>query len=410
MPATLSSLNVALQRVWTQKTLEEQMYQGVPFLDKIERTTKYQVGETARVPLHVGRNGGYTALPAGGGNLNTAGNQALAKAEYNYTNHHQQVAIQGDVIDGTSSANLSIVDAVDLEVKGAVTDIRRQINRQAFMAGDALIAQCRASATNNVDLSTGIAGLYSGVHATSRGWIFVGQPVDVGTTANEVAIVDGASNTVTAVDTTAAAPNFTVSGGNVTTEGTTHYVSQKDSRSGTTSYEMNGLWNIASQTLSLGGLSVASQPLWKATEDSATITLSVASLLTARTAIYQASGEEPDFFLTSPYQAAKLYGQLQQQVRYTSDSSINVGNLNTPRYLGMELWQHPDCQDSRALVGRFDTFLLVAIDKPYWQNKVTGGEILSWGQGTDAYVAKLTYRINLAAKRRNTLYAFTALT
>jgi hypothetical protein len=35
--------------------------------------------------------------------------------------------------------------------------------------------------------------------------------------------------------------------------------------------------------------------------------------------------------------------------------------------------------------------------------------MLTWSQGTDAYVAKLTYRANLAANRRNDLYRFSAL-
>ncbi len=51
---------------------------------------------------------------------------------------------------------------------------------------------------------------------------------------------------------------------------------------------------------------------------------------------------------------------------------------------------------------------IVAIDKPYWQNKVTGGEILSWIQGTDSYGSKVTYRINLATNRRNAHYRFSA--
>lgn len=49
------------------------------------------------------------------------------------------------------------------------------------------------------------------------------------------------------------------------------------------------------------------------------------------------------------------------------------------------------------------------IDKPYWQNKHTGGEILSWIQGTDSYGAKLTYRANLATNDRQAFYRFSGL-
>jgi hypothetical protein len=173
---------------------------------------------------------------------------------------------------------------------------------------------------------------------------------------------------------------------------------------------MNGLANIISATSTLGGLTVAAQPTWKATTNATAQPLSLAALLTARTAVYQASGEEPDFLFTSPLNASKLYQQFQQQIRYSGDSSISAGNLGAPRYLGMELNQQIDCQDTRAYIGRFDAFFVITTQKPYWQNKVTGGQILSWRQGYDEYVGKLTYRLNLGINRRNTQYAFTALT
>ena len=175
MAATLTSLNIALERVWTQKTLEDQLYSQTPFLDRLKKKSRYTVGETARVPLHVGRNGGYTALPDAGGALNTAGNQQLAKAEFNYKNHNQQIAIQGSALDGTAGTN-AIVDAADLEVKGALTDMNRAITRQLFMNGDSLITACRTSDSNDIDLE-----LVAGEHAISRGSIYEGMPVDVGT-------------------------------------------------------------------------------------------------------------------------------------------------------------------------------------------------------------------------------------
>ena len=404
MAATLSSLNVALERVWSQKTLEEQLYQGAPFLEKIQKITKHPQGEMVRTPLHVSRNSGYSALPAGGGALKAAGNQGLAKAEWYWTNHHMQIAVQGDAIDG-SAGNQAIVEGVDLETKGALTDLRRQLNRQCFMNGDALIALCRASATNDIDLNAGSTSFYNGTHALDRGWIYLGQTVDVGTTANEVLRQDG--ETVTAIDETNVA--FTT-GSAETAEDTSDYVSEKDSRSGTTSYEMNGLANLISATATVGNLTVAAQPTWKSTVNATSQPLTLAALLTARTKVFSKSGEEPDFLFTSPTNASKLYQQFQQQIRYSGDSGISAGNLGAPRYLGMELNQQIDCQDTRAYVGRFDAFFVVQTDQPYWVNKHTGGGILAWQQGYDAYVSKLSYRLNLGLNRRNTQYAFTALT
>ena len=72
MAATLTAWNDALKRVYTSDSLVEQLYQENPFLDKIEKQTRYTPGETARVVLHTQRGGGFTVLPDGGGSLNTA--------------------------------------------------------------------------------------------------------------------------------------------------------------------------------------------------------------------------------------------------------------------------------------------------------------------------------------------------
>jgi hypothetical protein len=393
MPATLSAYNDALKRIYTSDRLEEQLYTGTPFLDKIERTTRFKVGEVARTPLHVSRNGGYTVLPSTGGNLNTAGNQGISKAEWNYTNHHQQIALQGSVIDGTEGDALSVANALDTEISGALTDLRRQLTRQLFGNGDSFIAQCKASSSNAVDLNT-----TSGGNAIKRGWIFVGQQVDVGTTSSPATIVNG--GTVTAVDESNVA--FTVDTGNITTEGTTHYVSNKGSRSGSTSYEMNGLRNIVSDSAVLGSLDPATQPVWKAANlDTTSQALSLTLILQQQQAVRQKAGDDPDFVLTGLKQQRKFYELLQSQVRYQSDAQINAGADDVAKWHGLSIEAHADCPDEDLYVGKMKNLFIVATEKPYWQNKLTGGEILSWVQGTDAYGAKLTYRIQLATNRRN---------
>jgi hypothetical protein len=403
MAATLAVYDAALKRIWTQERLEEQLYQDTPFLSRIQKSTRHTVGETARVPLHTGRNGGYTALPEGGGTLNTAGNQVINKAEYNYTHHHQQIRIQGDAIDGASSNKHSVANVVNTEVEGALTDLKRQIQRQLFLNGDALIAQCRASDSNNVDLNT-----TSGKAAIDRGWIFVGMPVDVGTTASEATILDG--DTVASVDETLYAFDPTTAG-NITTEDTTHYVSVKDARSATTSYESNGLQNIVDATATVGGLAPASEPRWKAAWDNTTSqALTLSLLLQGDQKIHQRTGRKSNFVLFGLEQERRFYELLQQQVRYSSDSSLTAGSQETVKWKGMEIFCDPDCQDTFAYMGQLEHLFIVALDKPYWVNKHDGGTILKWVQGSDSYGSKLTYRFNLATNRREGFVKFTALT
>ena len=391
MAATLTAYNAALKRIYTPERIEEQLYNETPFLNRVEKTDKYSIGELGRSVIHLSRNGGFTALPDGGGTLNTAGNQGFNKAEYTYNHFHQPIDIQGDVLDQTSSNSLSLASALDTEVSGALTDLRRAIQRQLYLNGDALIARCKTSDSNDVDLN------YSGEEAIARGWIYVNQLVDVGTTADEVAISNGV--TVSAI----ASDSFTSSAGNVTTEGTTHYVSHKDSRAATTSYEMNGLRNIVSTTATLGGLDPATVTVWQAagnTTASQPLTLSL--MLQQDQAIHQKTGKKANFVLTGLKQARKFYELLQQQVRFSSDTSLAAGaQESNPKWNGMEIFTDPDCWDGDMYFGQLEHLFILQARKLYWQNVHTGGEAITWAQGTDKYVGKLTYRLELGTRRRN---------
>jgi hypothetical protein len=400
MATTESSLEAALDVIWTERRFKEQLFEENRFWDKLQKTDKYTQGKEAKVPLHVSRNGGFTSLPSGGGPLNEAGNQGYDEANFKLTHHHQQVAIQGDILDVSEDKAGSIVSAADEEITRALNDMNRQFTRMSYMDGSARIAQCRASNTNNVDLNT-----TSGRIAIERGWIYEGQQVDVGTKAEEASIVNG--SVVTAVDDVNWA--FTVASGNVTTEGTTHYVSNKNGRSGETSFEMNGVQNAVSETSSFGGLTPSEQRQWKSTVNTTTTTLTIAALLTAQRKIRQRRGKSPTFLNTGLLQQQKFYELLEQQVQFGSDKGLEAGNDESVRWAGMEIFADPDCPDELLMMGHWEHFFLVHLKSPYWQNAVTGGQKLAWIQGTDSYGGKLTYRCNLAADRRNDMYLFNAL-
>lgn len=400
MAATESSLEAALDVIWTRRRFVEQLFEENRFLDKLKKTDKYTQGKEAKVPLHVSRNGGFTSLPAGGGNLNEAGNQGYDEAAFKLTHHHQQAAIQGDILDISEDKAGSIVTAADEEITRALNDMERQFTRMSYGNGDALIAQCRTSNTNNVDLNT-----TSGRIAIERGWLFEGQPIDVGSKTEETLRVNG--SVITAVDDVNYA--LTVAAGNITAEATTDYVSQKNARSGETSFEMNGMRNVFSESSTLGGLSPSLQRQWKSTVNSTTTTLTIAALLTAQRKIRQRRGKSPTFFLTGLVQQQKFYELLEQQVHFGSDKGLTAGADDSTTWNGMEIFADADCPDQDLYMGHWEHLFMVRMGDPYWQNKVTGGEKLAWIQGTDSYGGKLTWRANLACDRRNDGYRFSEL-
>jgi hypothetical protein len=400
--ATLSTVDAALKETWTEDKLAEQLYQGNPLLEQVRRLKKTQVGQQAVTPIHTGRNSGYTAFPSSNSSLNNAGNQSMAQATWQYTHHAMQVRIEGSAIDGTSSDVLSVAEVVDLEVSGAIDDLSRQLTRQLFGNGDALVAQCgTTTASTTVQLNA-----TSGLNAIERGWLAVGDVIDIGTSANEVAIADAVS--ITAVDE--ANKTITISGSAVTTS-SSHFVSKANARSGATSYEMNGLQNIVSTSATLGGLTVASNPVWAAANvDSTSQALSLALIYTQDRKIRQKTGKDSTLKLTGLKQAQAAYVLGQAQTRFITDSKMSVGNIDAFDIGGMTVARHPDCPNEAFYFLTVEDLLLVTAGDPYWSNKISGGNILKEISGTDAYGGRVVTRLQLGARRRNSHAALTGLT
>lgn len=401
--ATLATVDAALVETWTEKDLAEQLYQSNPFLERVKRLKSTQVGQQALTAIHTGRNTGYTAFPATGATLNAAGNQSMAQAAWQYTHHAMQVKLEGSAIDATSSDKLAIANLVDVEVNGAIDDLNRNLSRQCFSAGDALVATCGTTSAS----TTVVLDPVTGFNAIERGWLAVGTVIDIGTSASEATIADAV--TITAVVESVTAPTITISGSAVTTT-SSHFVSLANSRLGATSYEMNGIDSIVSQSSTLGGLTVASNATWQAANvDSTAQALTLALLYAQDRKVMQKTGKASTMKLTSLKQAEAAYKLGQAQTRFAGDSNISVGNIDAFEIAGMTVARHPDCKNERFYFLTIEDFLLVTAGDPYWQNKIAGGNILQPIVNTDAYGSKVVVRLQLGARRRNSHAALTGL-
>jgi hypothetical protein len=407
--ATLTTMNSALRRIYTPDRLSEQLFQGNEFLDMLESGAKYKIGEVARVVIHKRRSGGTTFVPDGGSPaLNAAGNQGIGHAEYKYKHIHQQIKVEEDVLEQTSNDALAVAEVLDVEVDGALNDLRKQLTRTLFGNGDGIICGVRTGSGTVIDLE-----LLDGFNALERGWLFGdaedGARVDVGSLASEAAVVD--NQQVIAVQEDATDPQITVSGAGGTTTAGTHFVSWANARAGTTAFEPNGLRNIVSKTAPLGGLDPATTPVWRAAEaDTTSKPLTLTLMLQMVQKVKQKSGSRPNLILTGLKQERKFYELLQQQVRYQRDSSIDAGNEDKATWHGNQIMSHEDCPNEDMYFLAKDHLFLLASRKPFWQNAITGGNILDWIQNTTAYGGKLAYHVNLASDRRNVLARLGGLT
>ena len=399
MAMDYAAIEDILKEVWTQDRLEKQFYDQNILLDQIEKTSKYRVGRVAKVPVHLGRSGGYTIVPeAGSSSLNAADNQKLDKAEFKHTRHWFQVQLDTNAIT-SSEGPLSVASAVDVEVTGAIENTRHQVAAQAFGDGTGNLAKCgTTTSATTVNLASG------DTWALDRGYLYPGLTIDIGTTSSESSVA--ADRVITAVDLT----NYTItiSGAAVTTSGS-HYISVANSRSGSTFYGMNGLDNIIG-TGAFGGLTDERWKSFAIDSPNSAEAISLAKLLNIQRKIFQQRGGRPDWNLTSPIQQQKFYLLLQSQARFDGDGSIGAGDDTGAKWAGMKVDAQPDCPDDSWYMLTKKHLFCVRTDKPYWVTQKYGGSILEWKQGSTNLVGALEYYNQLATNNRSAHGKLTNLT
>jgi hypothetical protein len=398
MAADYTAYSSILKEVWTSKTLEAQLYQDNPFLATIEkRKPAITIGDTAQTPIHTGRSGGYSAKPRGGGSLNAADEQKVNAASWTWTHHYFQIQIESATIDETSNNSLAAAEVVDVEVSGAVDDMRKQLTRQ-FVGGngDSLITACgTTSGSTEIELNA-----EDGYDALVRGWLGVGSIVDIGT-ASEVVPSVVSDESVTAVEISATTPSITVASSSTTDS--SDYVSIANNRSGTTAYETNGLRNIVSTSETLGGITTTAEPNWVAAkEDSTDQALSLSNIAALQTAVFQKTGKTPDWVLTSPKQQEKFYLLVQPQVRFEGEMKMGAGKTGGVNWNGMQVDAQPDVKDRFWFTLTKDSLFCLRTEGPAWMPQKYGNKgILDWNQGNTSLVSAAVYRTQLAASRRN---------
>ena len=389
--------------VWTDDRLQEQFYAGSPTLDALEKTDRYNVGKIAVTPIETHRTGGYTVVPrSGSSNLNPASNVGVNRAEWDYTHHHVLVKIEGSAIDQTDSETLSAANVVESETTSAIDEARKQVTRQVFSDGSALIVACDTTTTSTTvhldpDKGSGILG---------KGWLHPGLTVDIGTTSDEDSIVGDAS--IVSVDFDPTDPTITID--SAVSTSSSDFVSIANARQGATSFEATGLDQIVSQSAVLGNIDPADEPLWAGADaDSSTTVLTLPAIYTKQRKVQERTGNSPDFVVSSFRQRQNFYTLLQGQIRFPGDS-VSTGNVEGATFAGMKFFADLDCPDEKTYFLTKSKLFVLEKGKPYWQNQVAGGKPLQWLQGTTAFGGLLTFRFQLATKNRNAHAAFLTLT
>jgi len=406
MPQTGVSFIAALKQVWVSDTIEEQLYQENELLSLFEKVEpQKEVGNVALVPIHTGRNGGYTVVSKEGSNeLNAAGSQVVKQAEYTYTHHWYQVELESAVIDESSGSDLAVAKAANFEMENALDDLKRQLTRQIVATQGSKIAETEEN-TTTVTLKLKAAAN----ELIIRELIFPGLIVMVGTAG--AAENSFGKREITEVIPSATEPKIKISGATVTTAAG-EFLSIQGSRSGETSFEMNGLPFMVSETTKLGNVNPSTVTKWKSNLDTTTTALSLEAMMERLDACKQVSGKEPDTIVAGVKQYRNYYLELQNQVRYSGDGGLQGGNSNNILLGTAPIIKDPDVLGSNIwFLRKADLMAVRKPGGPVWADQEYGNvNPVQYVQGTTRVKGAIVYRLQLGMTRRNTSAGFTALT
>lgn len=396
-PSDVAAVTDILKQVYVSDNIESQLFEDAYAYSQIEKTKEYHdaVGDKAVGFVKVGRNVGVSSRSISQTNatkLGAAGHQKTTRWSLDYTATYVQVKILGPTIAKMATARQSAVREVDLEVNGAIEDAKKDLQRQLYTSGGKITAAAVNSATTTLTLNA-----TDGTDAIVRGWLAEDMYIDIGSASDADSVA--AERTITAVNEST--PSITISGANVTTA-VTDFISRAANRSPSdgSSFEMNGISDLVNDSGTFANINPSTYRQWK----SKVVDASNAQL--ARTHLQQAYrgarqyGGKPDWILTSLEQQEYYYNTLQAQVRFASDASLASGKVDGPVFNQIPVTADPDCP--RTVVYFLDKshLFMVSAGDIQWQNVTTGGDVLSWVQDEDAFVARAAVYENLGTDRR----------
>jgi hypothetical protein len=374
-------------------TVREQLNNAVDFLTLLEKTDENVQGEEVVFSAHVGRNQGTGARSDGRG-LPTAGKQKHKKARTKLKRLYQSIEIDAMLFKLTNTERGAFVSALEDELKGAVTDIKVDTNRQCFGTSDGVIvATAVSTATTTINLAA----------ATPKSAIRqlqVDMVIDIGTVATPDAVAS--ARTILSVDRTYGAAKIVISGANVTTATTDRVFRTGNGGDGDDQAEITGLQTLVDDDSELFGIDPADYDVWASTVYTSSEAPSEDVFAVMLDDVYIASGEEVDAIMTTPGVSRNYANSLTSQKQFVNEQKLTGGYsglaIQSGRGVVPLMWDR-DCPDKHAF-GIAKKHLIVnhASD---WNWMEEDGAVLARVPGDDFYSAELYRYMELTLDRRN---------
>jgi hypothetical protein len=339
------------------------------------------------IAVHTSRNESGTAR-AEGGTLPTPGQQGWADLIDKVKKEYKQIQITGFALEVSERSVGSYVRLLEAETTGAINDLRKDLNRQAFGDQRGTLCQITADGANTVTVD-------------NLQYLRVGMFVDIMNQSTDAVLAS--NRQITAINT--ATRVVTYSGADAAAVAGTHVLAVE----GNWKLELNGLRNITrsdlTQNFTLHAIdsSVAGNEYWKAKQvdgGNTTFDEDVGQLLMDNIG---ADGWDTEMILTTRGIRRRYVNTLKAAKRFNDGQALKLhGGFTYIDYNGVPLLFDDDCPKQHMFFIRPEDFIWVNLNGQdfRWMNR--DGAILRKVENPDqdAYKATLYKYCDLAIERR----------
>lgn len=339
------------------------------------------------IAVHTSRNESGTAR-AEGGTLPTAGQQGWADLIDKVRRLYKQIQITGFALEVSERSVASYVRLLEAETMGAINDLRKDMNRQAFGDQRGTLCQISADGVNTVTVD-------------NLQYLRVGMYVDIMNQSTDAVLAS--NRKITAINTSTRV--VTYDGADATAVAGTHVLAVE----GNWKQELNGLRNITrsdlSQNYTLHGIdaSTAGNEYWKAKQKDGGNTTFDEDQGQLMLDEIGAEGWDSQLIVTTRGIRRRYVNTLKAQKRF-NDASAGVlhGGFKFIDFNGMPLVFDDDAPKQHMFFLRPEDFLWINLNGQdfRWMNR--DGAVLRKVENPDqdAYKATLYRYCDLGIQRR----------
>jgi len=396
MAQNLTNFDEAL-RIDYLPVVRQQLNNNTILLKKTQKNQRDVVGKQWQLTAHFKRNSGIGAGSETG--LPTAGNQQYENPYGVVKYNRARIQVSGPTIEASKNDKGAIVRALDAEIKGATTDLEKDLNYQLMNDGTAVRALI------NGDPSTGTTLT---LDAPGTNYFSDGMLIDILDPATGDVTTSGTELTVSTVDsstevTISAAANADVADNDWVVRSGARALGG-GSLAANPSYEMMGLKGIiddATYVTTLHNLSRSTYAWWKCSthtndDNSGTNRDMTLTLIQASITAVEKNGGKVSLILSDHDMRDAYAALVVADKRFINTLDLD-GGFKALDYSGMPWVADVDMQPNTVFFMDMEHLYLMQMADFNWMDK--DGAILSRVSGSDAYEAVMYIYQDLATDR-----------